>query len=95
MKLTEQQLQHHLEQLAWQIKQGRLTRSFEFGSYSAGVAFAMRVAMLSEKLNHHPDSLDIGWKKVTVAYITHDVGGLTANDFLSAEKVDALFFASP
>jgi 4a-hydroxytetrahydrobiopterin dehydratase len=74
----------------WSIENGRLTRVFAFESYSAGVAFAMRVAMLAEKLDHHPDSLDIGWKKVTVAYITHDVDGLTVNDFLTAKKVDAL-----
>jgi 4a-hydroxytetrahydrobiopterin dehydratase len=95
MKLTPRQIQQRLEQMFWQVEQGRLTRSFSFDSYGAGVAFAVQVALLSEKLNHHPDSLDIGWKKVTVAYITHDVDGLTQNDFLSAEKVDALFFASP
>jgi 4a-hydroxytetrahydrobiopterin dehydratase len=95
MKLQPAEIPSHMLQTPqWSIENERLTRVFLFKSYSAGVAFAMRVAMLSEKLDHHPDSLDIGWKKVRVAYLTHDVAGLTAKDFLTAQKVDALFTTS-
>ena len=91
MKLTETQI---LEQLArlphWQIEDGQLVRTFDFNSYSSGVAFALQVAMLSEKLDHHPDSLSITWKKVRVGYITHSAGGLTALDFEAAQKVNHL-----
>ncbi|MEY4531193.1 MAG: hypothetical protein RLZZ156_1914, partial [Deinococcota bacterium] len=58
--------------------------------YASGVALAVEIAMLSEKINHHPDSLEIMYKKLRVAYITHDVGGITALDFEAAEKVSDL-----
>jgi 4a-hydroxytetrahydrobiopterin dehydratase len=91
MKLSVAELEQHLEQQPdWKLEQGRLSRSFLFGSYGAGVAFAVQVALLSEKLDHHPDSLEIGWKKVTVAYITHSAGGITKLDFEAAGRVNAL-----
>ena len=40
-------------------------------------------------MGHHPD-LEISWDTVTVKISTHSEGGLTANDFELAEKVDAL-----
>ena len=67
-----------------------LERVFKCSSYADGVAFAIKVAMLAEKLDHHPDSLEIGWKKVRVAFVTHSAGGLTALDFDAAEKVSGL-----
>jgi 4a-hydroxytetrahydrobiopterin dehydratase len=46
--------------------------------------------MLSEKLDHHPDSLEITWKKVRVAYVTHSAGGITDLDFDAAARVGKL-----
>jgi 4a-hydroxytetrahydrobiopterin dehydratase len=91
MKLTDGEISQNLQNTPnWNLEQGRLTRVFAFQSYGAGVAFAMQVAMLSEKLDHHPDSLEIGWGKVRIAYVTHDVGGLTKLDFETAQRVDKL-----
>jgi 4a-hydroxytetrahydrobiopterin dehydratase len=47
------------------------------------------VAYLAEQANHHPDIL-IQWNKVTLTLSTHSAGGLTANDFDLAAKVNAL-----
>jgi 4a-hydroxytetrahydrobiopterin dehydratase len=90
-KLSDADVQAALEQsLGWAIVDGRLEREFVFDSYSSGVAFAVRVAMLSEKLDHHPDAITITWKKVHLAYVTHSAGGLTQLDFDAARKVSAL-----
>lgn len=91
MKLSDSQLAEALVQLPdWQLEDGQLVRSFGFNSYSSGVAFAMQVALLAEKLDHHPDALTVGWKKVRVAFITHSAGGLTALDLEAAQKVGRL-----
>ena len=75
----------------WQGDDTGISRTFTFQSYADGVAFAMKVALLAEKTNHHPDALAIGWKKVTVVYVTHDAGGVTDLDLQAARKVDGLF----
>jgi 4a-hydroxytetrahydrobiopterin dehydratase len=47
------------------------------------------VAYLADQANHHPDIL-IQWNKVTLTLSTHSAGGLTANDFDLAAKINAL-----
>jgi 4a-hydroxytetrahydrobiopterin dehydratase len=89
--LSESDVQSRLSSLPeWAVNAGLLERVFTFSSYADGVAFAVKVAMLAEKLDHHPDSLEIGWKKVRVAFVTHSAGGLTALDFDAAAKVSGL-----
>jgi 4a-hydroxytetrahydrobiopterin dehydratase len=89
--LSESKIQSRLSSLTdWVVNNGLLERVFKCSSYADGVAFAVKVAMLAEKLDHHPDSLEIGWKKVRVAFVTHSAGGLTALDFDAAEKVSGL-----
>ena len=44
----------------------------------------------AERLDHHPD-IDIRWRKVTLALVTHDAGGLTWRDSKLAAEADSLF----
>ncbi|MDI9639689.1 4a-hydroxytetrahydrobiopterin dehydratase [Kamptonema cortianum] len=90
-KLTSEEAASQLETTdGWKIVSGALTKTFEFGSYSAGVLFGNAVAHAAEGLNHHPD-LMIGYKRVTVSMVTHDAGGgLTAYDFELARRIDRL-----
>ncbi|GEM47464.1 4a-hydroxytetrahydrobiopterin dehydratase [Deinococcus cellulosilyticus] len=91
MKLSGNQLQAALQALSgWQGEDTGIAKEFTFQSYADGVAFAMKVALLAEKMNHHPDGLTIGWKKVRVVYVTHDAGGVTELDVEAARKVNAL-----
>jgi 4a-hydroxytetrahydrobiopterin dehydratase len=48
-----------------------------------------RGGTLAERENHHPD-LEVGYGRVKVNYSTHDVGGLSRNDFICAAKIEAL-----
>jgi 4a-hydroxytetrahydrobiopterin dehydratase len=90
-KLSDADLQSELDRTpGWRVQDGVLTRAFTFDAYSSGAAFAVRVMMLAEKLDHHPDALTVSWKRVTVAFVTHSAGGLTALDFDAARKVAAL-----
>jgi 4a-hydroxytetrahydrobiopterin dehydratase len=74
----------------WSLEQGRLCQAFRFASYGAAVGFAVQVALLAEKHDHHPDALTIGWKLVHVAYITHSAQGITELDLAAAAQVSAL-----
>ncbi|GGJ34022.1 4a-hydroxytetrahydrobiopterin dehydratase [Deinococcus roseus] len=91
MKLDSTALQEALSKLdGWQGNDSGISREFMFPSYADGVAFALKVTLLAEKSNHHPDALTISWKKVKVVYVTHDAGGVTELDLQAASKVNAL-----
>jgi 4a-hydroxytetrahydrobiopterin dehydratase len=92
MKLSDQEIVQALAELpGWAVASGRLEKTYTFTSYADGAAFALRIALLAEKKDHHPDMLGIGWKKVWVAYVTHSQGGITSLDIEAARATDAVY----
>lgn len=76
----------------WSRAGERIERSYSFPEYGAGVGFVMRVALLAERRDHHPD-ITLSWGKVQVAWSTHDAGGVTALDLELAALTDRLYAA--
>jgi 4a-hydroxytetrahydrobiopterin dehydratase len=74
---------------AWELVGGRLVKVVVCPSFAAALDFVMAVGRLAEEADHHPD-IDIRWRTVTLALITHDVGGLTELDLALARAIDAL-----
>lgn len=66
-----------------------IRRTFAFKDYYAGMAFVNAVAWIVHREDHHPD-MAVGYNKVTVAFATHSVAGLSENDFICAARIDAL-----
>ncbi len=73
----------------WKRKNEWLVKTFEFRDFNEAVAFLVRVAMLAEKMNHHPD-ISLSWNKVKVKLTTHSEGKITQQDLEMAEKIDKL-----
>ena len=74
----------------WQEKDNTLYRKFEFKDFSEAFAFMTRVALIAEKMNHHPKWTNV-WNTVEVWLSTHDAGDIvTDKDKKLAEKIDAL-----
>ena len=74
----------------WSIVRGRKLRTaFVFKDFAGALAFVNELGAIAESQQHHPD-LELGWGRVVVMLSTHDVGGLSENDFIFAAKVDAL-----
>ena len=71
------------------VDNSKLRRRFAWDSFKEAVFFFNAVAYLAERENHHPD-LTVSYKRVTVELTTHDVGGLSLNDFIVAAKIDKL-----
>jgi 4a-hydroxytetrahydrobiopterin dehydratase len=63
----------------WSREGEALVRSFPFPDFAAALAFTVRLGMLAEKRDHHPDVL-LGWGKARVLWTTHDAGGITDLD---------------
>ena len=90
-QLTPEALKQFLaEHPEWKHEGGMLRRTYEAPSFLAGIEFVSRVAKAAEAADHHPD-IDIRWRKVTLALVTHDAGGLTWRDTKLAAEADTLF----
>jgi 4a-hydroxytetrahydrobiopterin dehydratase len=89
--LTPEALKQFLaEHPQWKHEGGMLRRTYEAPSFLEGIEFVSRVAKAAEAADHHPD-IDIRWRKVTLALVTHDAGGLTWRDTKLAAEADTLF----
>lgn len=66
-----------------------LERVFRFKNFKNAMAFAVRVGDIAEAENHHPD-LHVSWGRLRVDITSHDVHGLSENDFILAARIDAL-----
>lgn len=73
----------------WEREGEALVRTFALADFATALAFAVRLGMLAEKRDHHPDIL-IGWGKARVLWTTHDAGGVTRLDIELAEATDSL-----
>jgi 4a-hydroxytetrahydrobiopterin dehydratase len=73
----------------WKLAGASIERDFKFKDFSAAWGFMARVALLAEKMDHHPDWSN-AYNQVHIALSTHDAGGLTARDRALAEAIDAL-----
>jgi 4a-hydroxytetrahydrobiopterin dehydratase len=77
----------------WRVTGEReLAKTFVFPDFVSALAFVNRVGEVAEKEGHHPD-LHLAWGRVDAKTSTHDAGGLTANDFILAAKIDRAFVA--
>jgi 4a-hydroxytetrahydrobiopterin dehydratase len=74
----------------WQEQDNQLMRTFIFKDFSEAFSFMTRVAMLSEKHNHHPNWSNV-WNTVIIVLTTHDAGNtITLNDRNLASAIDKL-----
>jgi len=65
----------------WRDAEGRnaITREFQFKNFNEAFGFMTRVALLAEKMDHHPEWFNV-YNKIEVTLSTHDAGGVTQND---------------
>jgi 4a-hydroxytetrahydrobiopterin dehydratase len=88
-RLSDIEIQRALGTRAgWSRRGNALTRTFEFPTFAAGIAFVNRIAAVADKMDHHPD-IDIRYTKVSCMLSTHSAGGITSKDFKLAEAIDA------
>ncbi len=89
-KLTEAQIGEAVASLdGWELQDGKLHRQFKFKTFVEAWGFMSRVALLAEKMNHHPEWFNV-WNTVRIDLSTHDVGGLSNYDLDLAGKINAL-----
>jgi 4a-hydroxytetrahydrobiopterin dehydratase len=76
--------------MSWTTEQNKLKKTFTFKDFPEAFAFMTKVAMIAEKMNHHPTWTNT-WNKVTFELSTHDAGDIvTEKDRKLAAEIDKL-----
>jgi 4a-hydroxytetrahydrobiopterin dehydratase len=76
--------------MTWKEENNSLKRSFKFKDFVEAWAFMTQVALIAEKMNHHPEWRNV-YNTVDITLTTHDEGNtITDKDRELAKKIDAL-----
>ncbi len=75
----------------WAEVEGRdaIRKSLRFADFNEAFGFMTRVALMAEKMDHHPDWFNV-YNRVEVTLSTHDAGGVTERDIRLARFVDEI-----
>ena len=77
----------------WTTEDDALVRTLRFGDFGEAWGFMSRVALVAERMDHHPDWRNV-WGRVEMRLTTHDAdggaGGLTDKDRRLAEAVNRI-----
>ena len=66
-----------------------IVKTYRFQNFYETLAFINAVGWMANRQDHHPD-LEAGYNRCVLHWSTHDVGGLSMNDFICAAKTDGL-----
>jgi 4a-hydroxytetrahydrobiopterin dehydratase len=88
--LSPEELNIHLTQLGgWSIVNGKLHKQFQFQDFIAAFGFMSSMALVSERMGHHPEWFNV-YSRVVVDLTTHDSGGITGKDIDWAKAANLL-----
>jgi 4a-hydroxytetrahydrobiopterin dehydratase len=88
--LPDSEVDSRLAELdGWKRAGNAIVKTFKLADFVGSVGFVDKLVQPAEDMGHHPD-LTISWDEVGVSITTHVAGGLTANDFALAKRIDGL-----
>jgi 4a-hydroxytetrahydrobiopterin dehydratase len=71
----------------WELKDGKIVKSFQFSSFMDAIEFVNEIARIAERLDHHP-IITINWKTVKLSLKSFDVDAITKRDISLAEEIE-------
>lgn len=88
IKLDDDTITQRLEAMPnWRREGDAIRRDLKFADFAEAFGFMARIALVAEKMDHHPDWKNV-YNRVEVTLNTHDAGGITELDFALAERID-------
>lgn len=87
----EEKIREYKEMLqaGWEVvNNNMLKKRYLFSDFRRAMAFVQEIARVAEQEQHHPD-MCIRYSDVEIELSTHDIGGLSENDFIMAAKIDS------
>jgi 4a-hydroxytetrahydrobiopterin dehydratase len=89
--LSEVEVRKYITDLdsGWELKEGKIVKSFLFSSFIDAIEFVNKVAKVAEKLDHHP-IITINWKAVRLSLKSFDVDAVTKRDINLAKEIEKI-----
>ena len=75
----------------WLIKDGKLTRTYQFANFILTIDFINALAQIAETQNHHPDLTLFAYKNLKIEIYTHDKDSITTKDYELAKAIEKLY----
>jgi len=76
--------------MSWIENETELTQTFTFKDFKEAWGFMSKVALIAEKMGHHPNWSNV-YNKVTIKLFTHDEGDIVTDlDRKLASEIDKL-----
>jgi 4a-hydroxytetrahydrobiopterin dehydratase len=90
-QLTDQEINQELSELdsSWRLNENKISREILFKDFVQAFSFMSAVALIAEKMDHHPNWENV-YNKVSIMLYTHSEDGLTNKDFKLAKKIDQI-----
>ena len=86
-KLSDVEVEEGLAGLAgWRLEGGDIMRDFQLKDFVAAAGFIAQIAVLAERMNHHP-TITNTYNRVGIALSTHDVDGISDFDLKLAGEI--------
>lgn len=73
----------------WHFKDKGIEKKFQFKDFVEALGFIVKIGVLAEKINHHPELFNV-YNKVNIRLTTHDAKGLTDKDFKLAKSIESI-----
>jgi 4a-hydroxytetrahydrobiopterin dehydratase len=73
----------------WYINQEYLEKKYQFKDFIQALAFMVKVGLVAEKLNHHPEIFNV-YNKITLRLNSHDAKCITDKDIDLAKSIDKI-----
>src|ERR1700729_815951 len=66
-----------------------IRKSYHFADFSEAWGFLSRIALIAEKMDHHPEIFNV-YNRVEIVLATHDAGGLSEREIKQAQAIDEI-----
>ena len=76
--------------MKWEESDGKLVRNIKCQDFKEALELLNTIAVIAERINHHPDMKIFNYKHLSIEVYTHDTNSITAKDYELAEAIDQI-----
>jgi 4a-hydroxytetrahydrobiopterin dehydratase len=72
----------------WEESNGKLVRNVKCQDFKEALEILNTIAVIAERINHHPDMKIFSYKFLSIEVYTHDTNSITEKDYELAKEID-------